>query len=131
MDEQDMELLRGVLVVAVADGKISRGEKGVIQKLARKTGIGRVWLDEMIEKAKQGVSVESSIFRRILQDPARAMTLMVGTAAIDGEITDEERSVLVDISLKIGLPPGKFGEVFEAGMTTAARLRKKRSKRRA
>jgi len=127
LDSEQLETLRGVLAVALADGRIARAEKGVIRGLARKAGVGAAWLDEMIEKARQGATVESSTFRPLLQDPEKAMTLLVGTAAIDGEITEDERSVLVDICLKIGLPPGRYGELFEKGMAIADRLRKQRA----
>lgn len=128
MDAESMEILRGILAVAVADGQIRHSEAGVIQRLADRLGIDRAWLDEMTRQAEGGATVESSMFRRILSDPERAMRLMVGTAAIDGEITDRERSVLVDISLKIGLPPGRFGEVFVEGMAAAERLRRERKR---
>jgi len=128
MDAETMEILRGVLAVAVVDGEIRRSEAGVVQRLAGRLGIDRAWLDEMIRQAERGATVESTMFRRILSDPVRAMRLMVGTAAIDGEITDQERSVLVDISLKIGLPPGQFGEVFAEGLATAERLRRERKR---
>jgi tellurite resistance protein len=129
MDTEQMETLRGVLAVAVADGRISPAEKGVIRGLARKAGVSQVWLNEMIEKAEQGATVESSTFRPLLKDPANAMILLVGTAAIDGQVSDEERGVLVDISIKIGLAPGQFGEVLEKGMAIAQRLRQQRSHR--
>jgi tellurite resistance protein len=128
MDAETMEILRGVLAVAVADGEIRRSEKGVMKGLAARLGIDRAWLDEMIRYAEEGASVESSMFRRILSDPTRAMRLMVATAAVDGDISDQERSVLVDISLKIGLAPGKFGEVFAEGMAAAERLRRDRKR---
>jgi tellurite resistance protein len=129
MDTEQMETLRGVLAVAIADGRISPAEKGVIRGLARKAGVSQAWLNEMIEKAEQGATVESSTFRPLLKDPEKAMTLLVGTAAIDGQVSDEERTVLVDISLKVGLAPGKFGEVLEKGMAIARRLRQQRSDR--
>ena len=123
--DQQMEILRGVLAVAVSDGKIARSEKGVYESLARKAGISNAWLEEMIESARRGESVKSSMFHRTLEDPVRAMTLLVATAAIDGEITEEERSVLVDISLKLRLPPGTFGQVFQKGLESAEKLRNK------
>jgi len=128
MGPKEMEILRGVLAVAVADGHATRGEKGVIEGLAKRAGVDPAWLRRMTERAEQGRSVESSMSHPVLEDPAQAMKLLVGVAAIDGEITEAERSALVDIGLKIGLPSDQFGEVFEEGMATADKLRKKRKR---
>lgn len=130
MDQAEhLELLRALLAVAIADGTISRGEKGVVQKLAARAGVDAASLDEMMEEARSGPVLESRMFRPVLEDPATAMRLLVATAQIDGEISEEERTVLVDISLKLGVPPGRFGEVFAEGVALADQLRKDKARR--
>jgi tellurite resistance protein len=117
------EVLRGVLAVALADGKIAASERGVIEGLARKVGVSLGSVENLMEQARAGLALESTMFRRLIRDPERAMKLLVGTAAIDGNISEQERSVLVDLSFKVGLPRGRFGIVFEEGMTLAQQLR--------
>jgi tellurite resistance protein len=131
MDQaEQLEVLRAVLAVAIADGTTSRGEKGVVQKLAARAGVDAASLDEIVKEARSGPVLESQMFRPVLKDPATAMRLLVATAQIDGEITEEERSVLVDISLKVGVPPDRFGQVFAEGVALADRLRQDKSRKK-
>ena len=54
------------------------------------------------------------------------LELLVGQARIDGEISDEERSVLVRIASSLGITGDDFQTVYQAGIQRADKIRKSR-----
>lgn len=123
---EDLELLRAAIAVALADGELRRSEKGVIEGLALRVGVGRVSLEAMMESIGQDDSVADNILMTSKDRARSALTLLVAQARIDGEISDEERSVLVRIATSLNLKPDEFGEVYEAGIARADAIRKSR-----
>ncbi len=123
--EEDAEVLKAVLAVAAADGTILRSERGVFQQLARRVGLDDASLQQMIRQACDNPKMGDELFKTRVSDPRRAMRLLVATARIDGEISSEERELLVDISTKLGMGTDEFTEVYREGMAAADELRKR------
>ena len=123
---EQRELFQAVLAVAGADGTITRAERGLLEALAERVGVGRASLKAMIERATRepGFKANRSVHR--VNDPPKAMELLVGAARIDGEISEEERQLLVHVAAVWDIPNEEFIETFKRGLATADRLRAKR-----
>lgn len=125
-DMETLELLKAAIAVAVADGKVTRSEKGVLQGLATRVGVGKVSFDAMIDTAKHDKGFADNI---LIQTPAKArmaIELLVAQARIDGQISSEERELIVRISSDLGIKGDDFQTLYESGIARADRLRKAR-----
>ncbi len=123
---EELDLLKAALAVAMADGELRRSEKGVIEGLAKRVGVGRVSFEAMLEAAERDDSIADNI---LLRSPARAhaaFELLVAQARIDGEITTEERSVLVRIASSLRITGDDFQAIYEAGVKRADDIRRAR-----
>ena len=125
-DLDQLELFKAALAVAVADGEIRRSEKGVLEGLARRVGIGRMSFEAMIEAAEQDESFADNILIRSEKSARMALELLVAQARIDGEISDSEREVIVRIATKLGLAGDDFQSIYQAGIARADKIRKSR-----
>jgi tellurite resistance protein len=119
-------LIRAVIAVAVADGRVRSSEKGVIEALANRVGVGRVSLSAMIDRAKRDPSFRDEVFRLATADPARALKILVSTARIDGEISTEERELLVALAQGLGVTGPRFEQVYQEGIQAADEVRRRR-----
>lgn len=123
---EDLELLKAALAVAMADGELRRSEKGVVEGLAERIGIGRVSFEAMLEAAEKDDSIADNILLRSKEKAHSAFELLVAQARIDGEISDDERSLLVRIATSLGITGTDFETVYLAGVKRADRIRKSR-----
>ena len=122
----DLELLKAALAVAVADGEIRRSQKGVVEGLAQRVGVGRASLQAMTEAAECDDSFADNILIGSAEKAHAAFELLVAEAEIDGEICDEERSVLVRIAGRLGITGDAFQAAYASGIEQADRIRKSR-----
>lgn len=123
---EELELLKAALAVAVADGEIRRSEMGVVEGLAMRLGVGRASLEAMLEAAQKDDSTADNILIRSKERARRALELLVAQARIDGEISAEERGVIVRIATSLNLTGDEFQSIYEAGIARADRLRESR-----
>ncbi len=122
----DLELLRAALAVAMADGELRRSEKGVIQGLARRVGVGQASFDAMLEAAATDDSIADNILIRSKEKAGSAFELLVAQARIDGEISVEERDVLVRIASALSISGDEFQTLYQSGIKRADDIRKSR-----
>ena len=123
---EDLELLKAALAVAMADGELSRSEKGVVQGLAQRVGVGRTSFEAMLAAAEEDDSIADNILLRSKEKACTAFELLVAQARIDGEISAEERSLLVRIATSLGMTGGEFEQLYQSGINRADDLRKSR-----
>ncbi len=123
---EDLDLLKAALAVAMADGRLMRSEKGVVWGLAERIGVGRVSFEAMREAAEEDDSIADNILMRSKEKARAALELLVAQARIDGEISDEERSLLVRIATSLGITGDDFESVYLAGISRADDIRKSR-----
>ena len=123
---EQVELLQAVIVLAAADGMISSSERGMLTSLAARVGVGKASLDAMIERALNDNSVRDELFHRTRSEEERAMELLVAVARLDGEVTEEEREVLVHIMQVLNIPTERFADIYQRGVERADELRKAR-----
>jgi len=122
----DVELLKAALAVAVADGTIRRSEKGVLQGLAIRVGVGRASFDAMVKAAESDDSVGDEVLIRSKDNAHKAFELLVAQARIDGEVSEEERSLLVRLATALNITGSDFSRLYAAGIKRADAIRKTR-----
>jgi tellurite resistance protein len=123
---EDVDLLKAALAVAMADGDLRRSEIGVIKGLAARVGVGRVSFDAMLGEAEIDDSIADNILIRSPERARTALELLVAQARIDGEISDEEREVLVRIACSLRITGDDFQAIYQAGIKRADRIRESR-----
>ena len=126
-DIEKLELLQAAVAVAVADGVLRQSERGVIEGLAAKAGVGKVSFEAMVAAAERGEDLPARMLLSASSKARTAMELLVAEARIDGEIHDDERRVLIEIGAKLGIAGDEFMTAYEAGIDRADRIRKGRS----
>ena len=123
---EDVDLLKAALAVAVADGELRRSEMGVLTGLAARVGVGRVSFDAMLAAAEEDDSIADNILIQSKDRARTAFELLVAQARIDGEISEQERSVLVRIARSLGITGEEFQAVYQAGIKRADKIRSSR-----
>ncbi|MCH7883789.1 MAG: TerB family tellurite resistance protein [Planctomycetes bacterium] len=123
---EDLELLKAAIAVAMADGELRRSEKGVIEGLALRAGVGRTSFEAMVEAAARGDSIADNILISSKDRAHSALELLVAQARIDGQISSKEREVLVRIATSLKITGDEFQQLYEAGIRRADRLRRDR-----
>ncbi len=123
---EDLELLKAAIAVAVADGELRRAELGVVEGLARRAGIGETSYRAMLEAAQ----TDRTFGEGIHMPPGkarRAIVLLVSQARLDGEISPEERRVIVRIANNVGVMGDEFRKAYDEGIRRADTIRKSRT----
>ncbi|MBN1346050.1 MAG: hypothetical protein JXQ73_25405 [Phycisphaerae bacterium] len=123
---EDLELLNAALALAMVDGDFSSAEKGIIQGLAARAGVGQVSLQAMMDRAQRDPDMHKDLHIRSGGKARKIMEFLVAQARIDGEITNEERDMLVKICLQLGIDTDEFGQIYAQGVAKADELRKRR-----
>jgi len=126
-NQADLEVLQAVLAVAGADGDFERSEKGVYEGLARRIGANAMTVWNMMNNVRTDPVLRENLFRTKLRDRRAAMKLLIATARIDGDISDQERELLVDMSSKLGIEANEFGRIYQEGLAAADAIRKRRN----
>ena len=123
---ENAELLRAAIAMAVADGKISRSEMGVVEGLAQRAGVAAVTIEAMFEAAANDETFADNLLLQPKDRAVKAVELLVGLARIDGEISSEERELIVRIAASVDVVDNEFRQAYEAGIKRADDLRKAR-----
>lgn len=125
-DIDQLELFKAAIAVAVADGEIRRSEKGVLEGLAARVGVGRASFEAMMEMALRDPTFADNILIRSGKDARKALELLVAQARIDGEISEEEREVIFKIAFRLGLSGDEMQAAYKTGMAQADKIRSSR-----
>jgi len=123
---EELELLNAVLALAMIDGRMSSSEKGIIHGLAARVGVGQVSLDAMVERAQSDPKMHEELRIRDAERARQVLELMVAQARADGEITHEERDLLVKIAAQLDIDTNEFGQIYAKGVSRADELRLRR-----
>lgn len=126
---EQLEILRAAMAVAVADGELRRSEEGVLRGLADRIGVGAATFDAMIEAAEQDPNFVDGIMLKSKESGQFCLELLVAQARIDGEISEQERKVIVRIAALVNVSGDEFQQAYEAGIQRADKIRSRRSDR--
>jgi tellurite resistance protein len=100
-DEQAERDLRNVLVLALADGQLSEGEKQFIESLRKRLAIGQEEFSQICEQIRRNPA--QVLLPRGSPEAERAIRLLVEAAAADGHVSPPERKVLAALARRAGL----------------------------
>ncbi|MHC4220638.1 MAG: tellurite resistance TerB family protein [Planctomycetota bacterium] len=123
---EDLELLKAAMAVAVADRELRRSEMGVLEGLAKRTGLGPASFGAMVEAARAEDFLEGSPLIQSKEKARSALELLVGLARIDGLISEEERKVLARIATTLDIAGDEFEKIFLAGVQRADEIRRRK-----
>ncbi len=123
---EKLDLLKAVMALAMADGEVRRSELGVARGLAERLGIGQASFEAMLEEAATHDAIADNMFIGNQAKAHTAFELLVAQARIDGEISFEERSLLVRIAKTLNIDDADFPVIYQAGLSRADKLRKSR-----
>jgi len=100
MNDEAKRDLRNVLVMALADGRLTDAEKQFVHRLRERLGVSKDDLRQLIEQFKAHP-------KRITISPGpageRTIQLMASMAAADGRISEREQRILDKLAEKAGL----------------------------
>ena len=123
MHEEDMAILKSLVVVAWVDGRVADEEKEHIEALINAFGADEGEAEEIRSFAKEPkglvdipITDLSRDDRRVLLNHAVVLTYM------DGEQTDDERKMLGELREALRIPEGEAERVIEAASARAKRL---------
>ena len=123
MHEEDMAILKSLVVVAWVDGRVADEEKEHIEALINAFGANEKEAEEVREFAKTPrtladipITELSADDRQTLLNHAVVLTYM------DGEQTDDERKMLGELREALRIPEGEAERVIEAASARAKRL---------
>ncbi len=125
-DLEKLALLRAAVAVAAADGEILRCERGVLEGLAARVGVGRASFEAMLSAAVRGEKRAPDLLIRSPDEARLALELLVAEARLDGEISNAERELLFHLATRLGITGDAFQTVYQAGLARADRLRQSR-----
>lgn len=125
MLSDDKQLLEALVVLAAADGLITRGERGLLKRLAARIGVSSAALDATIEGAMRDPPRRQKLFRKAISKPELAMELLVAAARIDGAIDKAEERILVEVMGKLKIRTERFKELYRRGVARADALRRR------
>jgi tellurite resistance protein len=126
-ETEKLELLKAALEVAVADGEIRRSERGVLEGLAVRAGVGRASFEAMLNAAQREDTRVENILLCCGRTARTALELLVAEARIDGEISDQERDVLIRLGNRLGITGDEFQTIYQAGIARADAIRKRQA----
>ena len=105
---QKVEVLRAACCVAGADGKTSKVEAEVLQKIAFEAGVGAASLEAMVERAETNETFYKEQFRVLKADPQQTMQLLFRLAIKDGKLSKSEAIVLERLAGRLGVTRRRF-----------------------
>ena len=106
------EHLKNVLVLAVADGRVSDEEKEFILGLQKALGMSREEFAAMVEQVRRDPKAAP-----VPADPkaaADAIALLAEAALVDNEVSAPERKFIMDIAGWVGVDKGVVEELLAA-----------------
>ena len=117
---QKVDVLRAACCVAGIDGPPKDSERLVIDKLAAEVGVGQASLEAMIDRGATDPNFHEEQFRVLKSDPQKSMAALLEVAMADGNISDDEKTVLRALAGRLEVAP----DVFEQLMSNIGKMLK-------
>ena len=116
---EQVEILRAACCIAAADGEISDAERGFIERLATKAGVGRASREAMIEQGLTSPRFIESQFRFLLSNADRAIKVLMIVASADGAIGEAEESLVRNFAARLSIDEGRLEQLLRSGQDAA------------
>ncbi|MCK4274876.1 MAG: TerB family tellurite resistance protein [Phycisphaerae bacterium] len=101
MSKETKRDLRNVLVMALADGKLTEDERGFIHRLREQLGVSKDEFRRLVKQFKE--HPKKVTLPRGGPAAQRAIQLMASMAAVDGQVSDPEQRLLDKLAKWAGL----------------------------
>ena len=111
---RDVEILRAACCVAGLDQQISSAERRLLERLAEHAGVGKTSLDAMIDRAVDDSDFYQEQFTTIRTDPDATIKALFCVAVADRELTTDERVILHEFAVRLGMSPARFNQLLAA-----------------
>ena len=94
-------IIRAVVAVLAADGKIGEDERGFLERLGRGLGVAEDALESALDEVRGGeMTLE---FPEGVAERKRLFDMMVEAAGADGAVTPEEEKLLELVASRLGV----------------------------
>ena len=118
---EQVDVLRAACCVAAADGEVTVAEANVIERIAKKAGVGGASREAMLEMALTSPKFLESQFRFLMRDSERAMKVLLIVAAADGVIAESERLLVTEFANRLEIDEERFRVLLRAAEQAADR----------
>jgi len=112
MAELRREDLKNVLILALADGRVSDEEKEFVLRLQDRLGLDRAALAAIVEEVRQ--DPKAAPIPADTERATAAISLLAEAAAVDGDISSPERKFITDIAAWVGVDAAVVAEMLDA-----------------
>lgn len=111
-----IRILSAIVVAAMEDGVISEAEEKTVRDFARHFGLGPIFVDMLLRKAKQNPAA----LAETLETPVAVKWLnnFIMVAAADGRITPEEEALLISFARRHGIDEKQVRFALKAALKT-------------
>ena len=118
---EQVDVLRAACCVAAADGEVTDAEANVIERIAKKAGVGGASREAMLEMALTSPKFLESQFRFLMRDSERAMKVLLLVAAADGVIAESEKLLATEFANRLEIDEERFRLLIRAAEQAADR----------
>ena len=112
--------MKAVLVAVLADGAVSESEKRLVRRVQQRLGIADHQLAGLVKEVGQGGELSLPTDQK---DRRAALELMVATAAIDGQVGEQERDLLERVALRMEITGRQWQELYDQAVAKAQKIR--------
>lgn len=112
--------MKAVLVAVLADGAVSESEKRLVRRVQQRLGIADRQLAGLVKEVGQGGELSLPTDQK---DRRAALELMVATAAIDGQVGEQERDLLERVALRMEITGRQWQELYDQAVAKAQKIR--------
>jgi uncharacterized membrane protein YebE (DUF533 family) len=122
-DDKDKTLIRLLVAMAWADGRVDTEETRVVEAMIESFGVDKEVEEELLSWAKSPRSLNDVDTSNLSVDDAElALHQSVILSFVDGEQSEKEVQLLLDLSRKLGLSKDVAAKVVERATTHAKSL---------
>lgn len=111
---EQVDVLRAACCVAAADGEVTDAEAEVIERIAKKAGVGVASREAMLEMALTSPKFLESQFRFLMRDSDRAMKVLLIVASADGVINESEKLLVTEFANRLEINEERFRTLLRA-----------------
>ena len=123
MDASDLTLLRSLIVMAWADGKVAEEETTVIDALIESFGATEEEAAELREFAREPKTLDDARLEELDEGSRRRLLqLSVLVSFVDGKQDETERALLEELARRLEIPPDERDALLESAAMRAQGL---------
>jgi len=119
---EQVDVLRAACCVAAADGEVGDAEAHVLQRIARKAGVGEASRKAMLEMALTSPKFLESQFRFLMRDSERAIKVLLIVAKADGDISESEKLMITEFANRLEVDEDRFEHLLRSAEQAAHRI---------